>query len=186
MQAEFIIIPILSYLLCSVNFSIILFKLTGRGDPRDRYSGNAGATNVYRQAGRAMAVMVLLMDAARGALIAVISAEFADGWIVPWSCLGALIGNRYPVFHGFRGGKGVATLLGFGAAVSLVFMGISCLVWLALYAIFRKPFIGSFGMIAVIAVGLGYAGNEPAGIVAAVLCAGFAVFNHKENIKCLK
>lgn len=74
----------------------------------------------------------------------------------PWTpVLGfvLVLGNQKPLFHGFRGGKGVASYLGFSIVITPFWAGISCLVWVFAYALFRKPFIGSFFMIA--ALGLG-------------------------------
>jgi glycerol-3-phosphate acyltransferase PlsY len=103
--------------------------------------------------------------------------------IVPWMGLAFIIGNRYPCFHQFRGGKGVAGYLGFTALISPLSAGISTLVWVVVYGIVRIPFIASFFMIAVLALGTisacGLRIEAIAGTVATVLL----IFNnHRLNV----
>lgn len=121
------IIAVVAYMMGSVNWAIIITKLTMRKDIRDMGSGNAGATNVLRSQGVFPAVMTLLGDAGKGVL-----AVFAGGWIAAGLPVGAVafapqvltmfgryvaalfvvVGHMFPVFYGFRGGKGVATIGG--------------------------------------------------------------------------
>ena len=108
-----LVIAPLAYLAGSVNFSIVLFRLLGRDDPRTRFSTNPGVTNVYRQAGRLWALLVLLLDLGRASALACISLRLLPPAFLPWCALFLLLGNMYPLFHGFKGGKGVANYLGF-------------------------------------------------------------------------
>ncbi len=142
-----------AYAAGSINFSIILFRILGKEDPRKEFSGNAGVTNVYRQAGYLLAAVVLLMDLARAISIALISMRLLQMELVPWTGLGLILGNRFPCFHHFRGGKGVANYLGFTTAIAPLAAGISALAWLTTYAFFRIPFIGSFLMVFILAAG---------------------------------
>lgn len=175
---------ILAYLAGSVNFSILLFKLMGKDDPRDSYSGNAGTTNVYRQAGLVWAAVVLLLDIGRAVLTAFLAGRLLTEGMIPWACLFLVAGNRYPLFHGFRGGKGVANYLGFTFFISPWAGAVSCAAWVLVYAAARVPFIASFFMLAVLAAGTGYTFRGSAAAVAgAMVTAAFIFFNHRENIR---
>ncbi len=107
-----------SYLLGSVSFSLAIVWLLRRTDVRTVGSGNAGATNVLRAAGRWPALLVLLLDIGKG-VVPVRAARALDAApeVVAGAALAAILGHVFPIFFGFRGGKGVAT--GFGALVSL-------------------------------------------------------------------
>src|ERR1035437_3468366 len=118
-----------AYLAGSVNFSIILFRMLGRDDPRDHFSGNAGVTNVYRQTGFFGAGVILLLDLGRACILAWAALYLLPKQYVPWIGLALIIGNRFPCFHKFRGGKGVASYLGFTSLVSPFSAIISVLLW---------------------------------------------------------
>jgi glycerol-3-phosphate acyltransferase PlsY len=173
----------LAYLAGSVNFSILLFKLTGKGDPRRSFSGNAGTANVVRQAGYVWGIVILLLDMGRAALIILLAdALLKDGFGV-WVGLVLLIGNRYPVFHGFKGGKGVATYLGIAAALSPVFAALSCLTWVLVYSVARITFMASFMMIAVMGFGImAHYHWHAAAVAGSVLSLALIYHAHRLNI----
>lgn len=102
-----------AYLAGSVNFAILFFKIAGRADPRLSFSGNAGTTNVYRLAGMPWAVLVFALDIGRAMAVAALAGYFLDGGWLIWAGFFLVLGNSFPCFHGFRGGKGVANYLGF-------------------------------------------------------------------------
>ncbi|MCX5842430.1 MAG: glycerol-3-phosphate acyltransferase, partial [Deltaproteobacteria bacterium] len=105
----------------------------------------------------------------------------------PWVGLALIIGNRYPCFHGFRGGKGVASYLGFGAALSPISSMLSCIVWVILFSIIRIPFIASFFMTVTIATGTIFTfSREPAAIIGVLATALLIFYNHKTNIEALR
>jgi glycerol-3-phosphate acyltransferase PlsY len=141
------------YLTASINFSILLFKILGKGDPRDRCSGNAGTMNVIRQLGIIWGSIVLLFDIGRAVIIAKLGSLLLPPALVTVLGFFLVAGNQKPIFHGFRGGKGVASYLGFIAFISPITAGIACLVWVSVYGLFHQPFIGSFFMIAILALG---------------------------------
>ena len=182
-----LVIVIAAYLAGSVNFAIILLSLLGKEDPRTKFSGNAGTTNVYRQAGVFWAAVVLLLDVGRALAIGIAALYFLDKPLVPWAGLALILGNRYPCFHGFRGGKGVASYIGFGAALSPVSSLISCIVWVILFSIIRIPFIASFFMIITIATGtiVTYS-REPLAITGVLATAMLLFYNHKGNIQAMR
>ena len=102
---------IVGYLLGSIPFGLILTRLGGKGDIRDIGSGNIGATNVLRTGSKKLAALTLILDAAKGAAAVMIAQRFwPDG--ANYAAVGALVGHLYPVWLKFKGGKGVATLLG--------------------------------------------------------------------------
>jgi glycerol-3-phosphate acyltransferase PlsY len=173
-----------AYLLGSINFAILVMKATGRGDPRSRFSGNAGATNVYRQAGLFWAAVVLLLDFGRALLLSFLSIQWSGVTLAPWVGLFLLLGNRFPCFHQFKGGKGVASYIGFTAALSPLGMALSCLVWVAGYSVFRVPFIASLGMIFTLSAGcmIAVSWDAPA-VIAIGLTTAFLLANHSPNIK---
>jgi glycerol-3-phosphate acyltransferase PlsY len=183
---EFLFLAASAYLMGSINFAIIVMKVTGRGDPRARFSGNAGATNVYRQAGLFWAAVVLLLDFGRALLLSFLSIQWTGKQLTPWIGLLLLVGNRFPCFHQFRGGKGVGTYIGFTAALSPITSALSCLVWVVVYCLFRVPFIASFGLIFVLAAGsmIAVSWDTPA-VVGIALSTGLLLVNHWPNIKHL-
>ena len=181
---ELLLLTASAYFLGSINFAIVVMKGTGRGDPREKFSGNAGATNVYRQAGLVWAAVVLLLDFGRALLFSFLALHWAGNTLMPWVGLSLLLGNRFPCFHQFKGGKGVASFIGFTAGLSPLASALSCLVWVAGYAVFRVPFMASLGMIFTLAAGSLIAVSWDA---TAVLGIGFTtallLFNHWPNIK---
>ena len=174
---------IISYLAGSVNISIVLFKLLGKDDPRKGYSGNAGTTNVYRQAGPGWAALVLLLDVGRAVAVSLIARYALEPGSVPWAGLALVAGNRFPCFHGFQGGKGVANYLGFTAALSPAGAMVACIAWAVVYVVKRVPYIASFAMIAVLGIATSFAlDNRPAAVLGALTTVLFIIVNHWSNI----
>lgn len=119
----------LGYLLGSIPFGLILTKLTGRGDVRAIGSGNIGATNVLRTGSKGLAALTLLLDVLKGAAAVWIGSHFGP-YAAMAGGLGAFLGHLFPVWLGFRGGKGVATYI--GVALGLFWpVGLGfCVMWL--------------------------------------------------------
>ncbi len=175
-----------TYLAGSVNFSILLFRLLGKADPRTRFSGNAGVTNVRRQAGLFWAAAILLLDLGRALAVSWVALNTLSLSVVPWVGLALVLGNRFPCFHEFRGGKGVAGFLGFTILIAPVPAGLSCLVWVVTYGLVRIPFIASFFMIATLTGGMIKACEYQAMAIAGALATAlFIIYNHRKNIKAL-
>jgi glycerol-3-phosphate acyltransferase PlsY len=124
------------YLLGSIPFGLILTKLAGHGDLRDIGSGNIGATNVLRTGNKALAALTLILDLLKGTAAVLIGARFGQDAALLGG-LGAIFGHLFPIWLGFRGGKGVATyigvLLGLYWPVAIVF----CAIWLLVALITR-------------------------------------------------
>ncbi|HYA14548.1 MAG TPA: glycerol-3-phosphate acyltransferase, partial [Syntrophales bacterium] len=102
---------------------------------------------------------------------------------VPWVGLALVIGNHFPCFHQFRGGKGVASYLGFTVLISPLAAALSAPVWLGVYGIVRIPFIASFFMTIVLAVGTVIACEyQTAAMAGTIITALFIFYSHKQNI----
>ena len=128
----YLLAAILGYLLGSIPFGLLLTRAAGLGDVRQIGSGNIGATNVLRTGNRGLAAATLVLDAFKGAAAVLLAGYFWPGDAVLVAGFAAFLGHCYPVWLGFKGGKGVATmigvLLGLAWPVGLIF----CAVWLAI------------------------------------------------------
>lgn len=110
---ETVLVLVGAYLLGSIPFSYLVARWFGVPDVRKVGSGNVGATNVMRSAGRGPGMLAFALDAAKGCAAALlVSRLFPDGWLAPCSAAAAVLGHMYPVWLRFRGGKGVATGVG--------------------------------------------------------------------------
>jgi len=151
-------------------------------DPRETFSGNAGTTNVYRQAGIIWAAFIFLLDIGRAIAVAFLASHYLEMSLVPWAGLFLVLGNSFPCFHHFRGGKGVANYLGFTAVVFPWGAAAAALFWVTVYAIARVPFIASFFMVAVLSLSISYRTFSVSSIAAAIMTFALIVFNHRKNI----
>ena len=158
---QLIVIAIVAYLLGSVNLSIILSKLMGKGDIREHGSGNAGTTNTLRTLGKLPAIGVLIWDVLKGVISVLLAkwiitlgngelsseilAEYRD-YAMVLSAIFAVLGHNFPIFFGFRGGKGVATSLGVILAIEWQ-IALACLIFALVMMIFSR--MVSFGSILV-------------------------------------
>lgn len=109
----FWLLAVLAYLLGSLSFAILISRITGRPDPRASGSGNAGATNMLRVAGKKLAVLTLIGDVCKGMIPVLIARGLdLDPRLQAWIGLCAVLGHLFPLYSRFRGGKGVATAAG--------------------------------------------------------------------------
>jgi len=133
---------VLAYLLGSISLAVLVSKLMGLNDPRSYGSGNPGATNVLRTGNRTAAVLTLVGDAGKGALAVVLARLAADRFGFTDTTLAAVglaafIGHLFPVFHGFKGGKGVATAAGMLLALA-PWLGLATLATWVTVAVFLR------------------------------------------------
>lgn len=183
-----IALAVMGYLLGSIPFGIILTRLFGAGDLRQIGSGNIGATNVLRTGRKELAAATLILDGAKGAVAVFLARHFVpelgqDGAMIAGAA--AMIGHCYPVWLKFRGGKGVATLLGLSLALAWPIGVVFAVVWLAAALLSRISSLG--GMVGAVsapvaALAFGYP-------VYATGLAGLAVivlWRHRENIVRLR
>ncbi len=127
---------VFGYLIGSIPFGLIITRFAGLGDIRAIGSGNIGATNVLRTGRKSLAALTLLLDAAKGAVPVLLLAPLGEAYALV-AGFGAFLGHIFPVWLGFKGGKGVATYLGVLAAASWPAALAFALVWLAVAALSR-------------------------------------------------
>jgi glycerol-3-phosphate acyltransferase PlsY len=173
-----------AYLLGAVPFGLILAKTFAGLDVRTAGSGNIGATNVARSAGKKLGAVTLLLDAAKGAL-PVLIAEYAleQPLEIAAACgLAAVVGHIFPLYLRFRGGKGVATGFGVFLAIAPIPTLVAVGVFAVLFAIFRVVSIGSLGgAIALIGAVVGLDGRRELIALAGAVVA-LVVARHAGNI----
>ena len=180
----FMLLFFIAYVAGSLNSSIMAFRFMSRDDPRNHGSKNPGATNVYRQAGLGWAVSVLILDMGRAIVVALLAKACLPLWQVPWIGLGLILGNRFPCFYNFNGGKGVANYLGFTFALAPTWAVLGALVWGSAHLIWRTPFLSSFAMVLVMTAGTALGtGIHWKGGVGAFLTAVFIIACHHSNIR---
>jgi len=170
----------LGYLLGAIPFGVLLTRAAGAGDLRQIGSGNIGATNVLRTGRKGLAATTLLLDALKGFAAVWIAERYLGGTGVV-AAAAVFLGHLYPVWLRFRGGKGVATLLGIVLAlhwpIGLVYAG----VWLAMLALCRMSSLA--GMTAAVSAPLSAACFSKFEMVLLLLALGsLVVWKHRENI----
>lgn len=202
----YIVMIVVPYLMAGINFSIIVCKLKTGKDIRTMGSGNAGLTNTLRVLGKAPAGIVLLGDVSKSALAILIVRLvflFVGGvdttnpvtqmtWVEYFAVFMAIVGHCFPIYYGFKGGKGVL------AAISAIFVldwRIACVllgIFIILVAATRYVSLGSCiasGMFCVVSPLFGYfTDHDPAFIVNALIgafCGGLIIFRHRGNIRRL-
>lgn len=189
-----VLVLIAAYLLGSIPFGYLLVRFKEGADVRATGSGGTGATNVTRRAGKLAGVVTLLLDAAKGALVIYIARRFlaaepdVDWWVAGAAVL-VIVGHVFPVWLGFRGGKGVATGVGVFLSLSPLAVAGSGLVFFVIVLITRYVSLGS--VVAVITfpsfVWLLSTFFRPVSGLNEILCTAFIggsliVFMHRENI----
>ena len=171
---------VLGYLLGSIPFGVILTRLGGAGDLRTIGSGNIGATNVLRTGRKGLAAATLLLDMAKG-LVAVLLIDRLFPGNAPLAAAGAFIGHCYPVWLGFRGGKGVATLMGIVLALHWPLGVVYAVAWLGVLGLLRISSVA--GMTAAISAPVAAAVLGRFDLVLLLLAlALIVVWKHGENI----
>lgn len=197
-MAAYIIIALIAYAIGSVNFSVIISKKMAGFDVREKGSGNAGSTNVLRTVGKKAAAITLVCDILKGVVailvalvIGLFAKESSKAILVEVAALAVVLGHTYPIFFGFRGGKGVATSLGIILLINWK-IGLICLVFaLTLMALTRMVSLGSisasvlFAVLTMFITDSYVAGIEHdfSFVVFGILLAAFVIFNHRSNLK---
>ena len=176
---------VLAYLLGSIPFGLLFSRMGGLGDIRETGSGNIGATNVLRSGNKLLAALTLLADAAKGSAAIFIALEFVGFPAAYWAGLAALLGHIFPVWLGFKGGKGVAVFIGTSIVLSPL-PGLSMLsVWLLVALISRRSSLAA--LIATLSVPLYMVVlGEIYGAVVVGVQVGVIYWAHRENISRLR
>jgi len=195
-MAKYIVIAIIAYLIGSVNFSVITSKKMAGFDVREKGSGNAGTTNMLRSVGKKAALITLVLDILKGVIaigiaiiIGLIFKNSDKALLVQIAALLVVLGHTFPIFFGFKGGKGVATALGVLLMVNWK-IGLICLVFaVILMALTRMVSLGSVGAavlfpVLTLFIHTNYTVSSGSGyLVFSILLAVLVAFNHRANIK---
>ncbi len=142
-MTQLLLWAVLGYLMGSIPFGMIIAKVMGLGNLRNIGSGNIGATNVLRTGNKSAAALTLVFDAAKGAVAVLIARAMAGEDAAQVAALAAFLGHCFPVWLGFKGGKGVATFLGIWLALDWRVGVACCLTWLVAAAIWRISSLGA-------------------------------------------
>lgn len=179
-----ILVALCAYLLGSIPFGLLITRSLGLGDLRGIGSGNIGATNVLRTGNKKAALATLLLDGAKGA-VAVLAARALMG---PEAALvaggAAFLGHLYPVWLGFRGGKGVATFLGVMLALAPTVGLICCLTWLVVAALSRISSLSALVAAVTAPIWLALIG-PPNSVWLGIAMAALVLARHHANIRRL-
>lgn len=174
----------LAYLLGSIPFGLLLSRMGGLGDIRETGSGNIGATNVLRSGNKIIAALTLLTDIAKAIVAILVATEFVGFPTAYWAGLAALLGHIFPVWLGFKGGKGVAVFIGTSLVISPL-PGLTLLsVWLLVAVISRRSSLAA--LIATISVPIYMVVlGEVYGAIVVGVQVGVIYWAHRENISRL-
>lgn len=193
MSAVYVLVCLVAYLLGSISFSIIFSKKFAGFDVREKGSKNAGTTNVLRTVGKKAAILTLICDILKG-VIAVLFAILASKiWksvnveaLKYLAGLFAIIGHTFPIYYGFRGGKGVATSLGVLLIVNFK-IGVICLIFaLIIMLTTRLVSLGSILAATLFPIMTVFMVDDLYAKLISILIGLFVIFNHRTNIKRLK
>ncbi|MDP9424282.1 MAG: glycerol-3-phosphate 1-O-acyltransferase PlsY [Pseudomonadota bacterium] len=183
MDGSTLLALVVGYLLGSIPFGLLLTRLAGKGDIRDIGSGNIGATNVLRTGSKGLAAATLILDALKGAA-AVFIAQRLWPDAVSFASAGALIGHLYTAWLRFKGGKGVATMLGILAPLFWQAAVVYALLWVGLLLVLRISSVAGMAAAASAPVTAAVLGEE----ALFPMLLGFAllvIWKHRENIRRL-
>jgi len=176
-----------AYLLGSISFAVLIVKWRTGRDIRGEGSGNAGASNVLRSHGKALGILVAALDVAKGAAaVALVRTVTADPRYAAAAGLAAVVGHVFPLYYGFRGGKGVATAIG----AFLMLEPLACLVCVAVFVVVvattRYVSLGSVVAMVLLPPVSGVVFHaQQAVVVAAAAVAILIVLKHRTNLKRL-
>lgn len=191
-----VVMAIIAYLIGSINFSVIISKKVAGFDVREKGSGNAGSTNMLRSVGKGAAVLTLLCDILKGVVAILIAIGIGNlvkdadkGLLVQIAGVAVVLGHTFPIFFGFKGGKGVATSLGILLMTNWQ-IGLICLVFaLVLMALTQMVSLGSCAAAVLFPVLtlfikehyiVAEGGNY---FIYSVILAVIVLYNHRSNIK---
>ena len=181
-----VLLPLLAYCFGSISSAVIVSRLMGLPDPRSSGSNNPGATNVLRLGGKKAAAITLVGDLLKG-LIPVLIAKLmtSNPIIIALVGLGAFLGHLYPLFFGFKGGKGVATAAGVFIGLSWVLSLLLFIIWLGVAGIFRYSSLAALTATALAPfIVLFLLPGLPFFLLASAI-AGFLFWRHRANISRL-
>lgn len=171
---------LMGYLMGSIPFGLLLTRAAGLGDIRNVGSGNIGATNVLRTGRKGLAASTLLLDALKG-VAAVLIADQVGQLPAVAAAAGAVLGHMFPVWLGFKGGKGVATTLGVMWGLSWPVGAIACAAWLLFAAAFRYSSLAALLSVVIAAIAAWFL-TDPRAAMLLTLLVPLVWVRHHENI----
>ena len=175
-----------SYLLGSISSAIIICKMCNLPDPRTKGSKNPGATNVLRIGGKLVAAFVLIFDGLKGALPVILANYFGynlfDLTII---LLCAFLGHVFPIYYGFKGGKGVATALGVLLAIDSNIAILVLLIWLIVFLVSRISSLSAITAALCLPIIAFFMHIDQNFLWLSLFLSMFLIYRHKENIKNL-
>ena len=181
-----ILLVVAAYLLGSIPFGYLIVRGKSGADIRETGSGGTGATNVSRRAGKAAGVLTLLLDAVKGcAAVLIARAVVGNDWVIAAAAIAALVGHIFPVWLGFRGGKGVATGVGIFLVLAPIALLCAGVVFVAIVVFTRFVSLGSLTAAVLIPVLVWLQSDSQPLLVAAIAGAALIVFAHRGNIQRL-
>jgi acyl phosphate:glycerol-3-phosphate acyltransferase len=175
------IVAVLAYLLGSVPFGIVITRALGLGDLRKLGSGNIGATNVLRTGNKGAALTTLLLDAGKGGIAVLLARALVGPDAAQLAALASFLGHLFPVWLGFKGGKGVATFLGTLLALAWPVGLAACATWAATAVITRISSLSALVAAALSAV-WAWAFGQPQLIALITILAVLVIIRHQANI----
>lgn len=178
----------IGYLFGSIPFGLVLTRLAGLGDIRDIGSGNIGATNVLRTGNKGLAALTLLLDILKGALAVLFVSQLGFSTNPPAEMLaglGAFVGHLFPIWLGFKGGKGVATYIGVLAALDWQAAIAFCTIWLIAAASLRYSSLSALIAAVIVPVGLLMMPIAPTLAVLVSVMSALLIWKHEANIRRL-
>jgi len=186
-NARAALMVVAGYLLGSISFAVLLVRLRTGRDIRQEGSGNPGATNVLRAHGKALGLAVALLDVAKGAAaVLLVRMVTADPRYAAAGGLAAILGHMFPIYYGFRGGKGVATTVGSFLALAPAATAVCLGIFLVIVAATRYVSLGSCVAVVLLPPAARLISHSPSPVVlAAALAAAVVIVKHVENLKRL-
>ncbi|MFN5996285.1 MAG: glycerol-3-phosphate 1-O-acyltransferase PlsY [Paracoccaceae bacterium] len=184
-QGLLLLTALLAYLLGSIPFGVLVTKAMGLGDLRQIGSGNIGATNVLRTGNKGAALATLLLDGGKGAVAVLLARWLVAEDAAQVAGLAAFLGHLYPVWLGFRGGKGVATFLGVLLALNWMVGIAACATWLLAAVLTRTSSIAA--LVAAASSGLWIIALTDGSLLILSLILTILIYvRHSENLKRIK
>ena len=176
----YVLTAIIAYLAGSIPFGLILVNITGAGNLREIGSGNIGATNVLRTGHKNIAIATLILDCGKGGVTVIVAQSYGlDLAVIAGVC--SVVGHIFPIWLKFRGGKGVATVLGVLLAIAWQVGLTAVATWLIIAAIFRYSSLAAILALTLSTVYAWYLPDTNVSIMT-TLIAGLSILRHKENM----
>ena len=176
----YVLTAIIAYLAGSIPFGLILVNITGAGNLREIGSGNIGATNVLRTGHKNIAIATLILDCSKGGVTVIVAQSHGlDLAVISGVC--SVVGHIFPIWLKFRGGKGVATVLGVLLAIAWQVGLTAVATWLIIAAIFRYSSLAAILALTLSTVYAWYLPDTNVSIMT-TLIAGLSILRHKENM----